>query len=47
MFRITSYNVCYTKLLRTVFPELGPVELDDLVLRAWGQAGRLLVEYLV
>jgi len=43
--KFKNKTAIYRENFATVFPELGPVELDDLVLRAWGQAGRLLVEY--
>ena len=41
-YRITSYNVCYTKLLRTDFAAYG--FLDDTVYRT--RTGYALFEYL-
>lgn len=35
----------YRDNLATAFPELGEPELDELVKRAWGRAGRVLAEY--
>tara|TARA_B100001540_G_scaffold314735_1_gene340332 strand:+ start:107 stop:1126 length:1020 start_codon:yes stop_codon:yes gene_type:complete len=38
-------SAIFRENLATAFPDLGDDELDDLVRRAWGRAGRVLGEY--
>jgi len=38
-------SAIFRENLATAFPELGAAEIDRLVSRAWGQAGRVLLEY--
>ncbi len=42
---LRNKTAIYRENFATAFPELGPAELDALVRRAWGQAGRVLLEY--
>ena len=43
--RLKSKSAIFRRNLATAFPELGAETLDQLVTRAWGQAGRVLTEY--
>ena len=43
--RLKAKSAIYRANLATAFPELDDAALDDLLLRAWGQAGRILTEY--
>ena len=38
-------SAIFRENLATVFPGLGATDIDQLVSRAWGQAGRVLLEY--
>jgi len=43
--RLSSKTAIYRNNMAIAFPQLSDDELDDLVTRAWGQAGRILAEY--
>lgn len=43
--RLASKTAIFRNNLAIAFPQLADKELDDLVTRAWGQAGRILTEY--
>lgn len=43
--RLESKTAIYRNNLAIAFPQLSEAELDDLLRRAWGQAGRILAEY--
>jgi KDO2-lipid IV(A) lauroyltransferase len=43
--RLTSKTAIFRYNMATAFPELSDAELDQLVTRAWGRAGRILGEY--
>lgn len=43
--RMKRKTSIYRENLAIAFPQKSPQELDDLVLSAWGQAGRILAEY--
>lgn len=43
--RLKRKTLIYKENLATAFPGLSAGELDDLVTRAWGRAGRVLAEY--
>jgi len=43
--RLKAKNAIYRNNMATAFPQLSDSELDDLMARAWGQAGRILTEY--
>lgn len=43
--RLKKKTAIYKLNMATAFPELTATEIDSLVLRAWGQAGRVLLEY--
>jgi KDO2-lipid IV(A) lauroyltransferase len=43
--RMRRKHAIYRENLALAFPQLDESELDSLVLRAWGQAGRVLAEY--
>lgn len=43
--RLEHKTAIYRNNFAIAFPELSDSQLDDLVTRAWGQAGRVLVEY--
>ena len=43
--RLQRKNAIYRENLALAFPELDDSELDALLLRAWGQAGRVMAEY--
>lgn len=43
--RMKRKTAIYRENLALAFPEMSASALDDLVIRAWGQAGRVLAEY--
>jgi KDO2-lipid IV(A) lauroyltransferase len=43
--KMKSKTAIYRNNLALAFPELSETELNDLVIEAWGQAGRILAEY--
>ena len=43
--KLRKKTAIFKENLRQAFPELGEDELDTLVRRAWGRAGRVLAEY--
>jgi KDO2-lipid IV(A) lauroyltransferase len=43
--KMKSKTAIYRNNLAVAFPELNETQLDDLVIEAWGQAGRILAEY--
>ena len=43
--RLTDKTAIYLNNLAIAFPQLSEAQLDDLVTRAWGQAGRIMAEY--
>ena len=44
--RLSTKTAIYRNNLAIAFPQLSDEELDELVTRAWGQAGRILTEYV-
>ena len=43
--RLQRKHAIFRENLRSAFPELADSELDNLLSRAWGQAGRVMAEY--
>jgi Kdo2-lipid IVA lauroyltransferase/acyltransferase len=43
--KLTEKSAKFRHNMATAFPELDDAELDDLVARAWGRAGRVMAEY--
>jgi KDO2-lipid IV(A) lauroyltransferase len=43
--RLKNKTVIYRENMAIAFPELNDAELDQLVSKAWGRAGRILTEY--
>ncbi|MEM9254109.1 MAG: lauroyl acyltransferase [Pseudomonadota bacterium] len=43
--RLKRKTAIYRENLAIAFPELSAAQLDDLIHRAWGRAGRILAEY--
>ena len=43
--RLRRKSAIYRENLATAFPELGEEQLDELLVQAWGRAGRILAEY--
>jgi KDO2-lipid IV(A) lauroyltransferase len=43
--RLRSKSAIYRENLAIAFPELGEEQLDELLVQAWGRAGRILAEY--